>query len=150
MTKIKHHAFLFDAVRCIDCRACMVACSVENNIAMDKTRIWVAGVEVPVAPLGIKLLEVLVRIAPRIVPSNTLIDRVWEKDVSDDVLAVFINRLRAKIELDPHDPIFIKNIRNVGYRFTVRPERVRESQRGRAARARLDILLRRPPCEPTG
>jgi formate dehydrogenase iron-sulfur subunit len=43
MTKIPHHAFLFDATRCIDCRACMVACSVENNIAHDKTRIWVAG-----------------------------------------------------------------------------------------------------------
>ena len=43
MTEIKHHAFLFDAARCIDCRACMVACSVENNIEMDKTRIWVAG-----------------------------------------------------------------------------------------------------------
>jgi formate dehydrogenase iron-sulfur subunit len=40
---IEHKAFLFDAARCIDCRACMVACSVENNIAMNKTRIWVAG-----------------------------------------------------------------------------------------------------------
>ena len=47
MIEIKHKAYLFDATRCIDCRACMVACSVENNIPMDKTRIWVAG-------LGIK------------------------------------------------------------------------------------------------
>ncbi len=46
MTEIKHHAYLFDATRCIDCRACMVACSVENNIEMDKTRIWVSGVGV--------------------------------------------------------------------------------------------------------
>jgi formate dehydrogenase iron-sulfur subunit len=44
MTEIKHHAYLFDATRCIDCRACMVACSVENNIPMNKTRIWVAGI----------------------------------------------------------------------------------------------------------
>ncbi len=44
MTDIKHKTFLFDATRCIDCRACMVACSVENKIEMDKTRIWVAGV----------------------------------------------------------------------------------------------------------
>ena len=44
MTDIQHKAFLFDATRCIDCRACMVACSVENKIDMDKTRIWVAGV----------------------------------------------------------------------------------------------------------
>jgi formate dehydrogenase iron-sulfur subunit len=44
MTEIKHKSFLFDATRCIDCRACMVACSVENKIEMNKTRIWVAGV----------------------------------------------------------------------------------------------------------
>ena len=46
MTDIQHKTFLFDATRCIDCRACMVACSVENKIAMDKTRIWVAGLGV--------------------------------------------------------------------------------------------------------
>jgi formate dehydrogenase iron-sulfur subunit len=44
MTEIKQHAYLFDATRCIDCRACMVACSVENQVEYDKTRIWVAGV----------------------------------------------------------------------------------------------------------
>jgi len=46
MSEIKHKAYLFDTTRCIDCRACMVACSVENNIEMDKTRIWVSGVGV--------------------------------------------------------------------------------------------------------
>ncbi|MGB8211930.1 MAG: 4Fe-4S dicluster domain-containing protein [Anaerolineales bacterium] len=46
MTEIQHKTFIFDATRCIDCRACMVACSVENKIDMDKTRIWVAGVGV--------------------------------------------------------------------------------------------------------
>jgi len=46
MSQIKHHAYIFDATRCIDCRACMVACSVENQIPMDKTRIWVAGLGV--------------------------------------------------------------------------------------------------------
>src|SRR5512135_215107 len=46
MIEIKHKAFLFDATRCIDCRACMVACSVENHIDMNKTRIWVSGVGV--------------------------------------------------------------------------------------------------------
>ncbi|HMK07667.1 MAG TPA: 4Fe-4S dicluster domain-containing protein [Anaerolineales bacterium] len=36
-------AILFDATRCIDCRACMVACSAENEVAMDDTRIWLTG-----------------------------------------------------------------------------------------------------------
>ncbi len=43
---IKHRAILFDATHCIDCRACMVACSVENNVPNDVTRIWLAGGEV--------------------------------------------------------------------------------------------------------
>jgi tetrathionate reductase subunit B len=36
-----HYAFVIDVTRCIDCRACLVACSVENNVPMDHTRIWV-------------------------------------------------------------------------------------------------------------
>jgi formate dehydrogenase iron-sulfur subunit len=43
MAKIKQHAYLYDATRCIDCRACMIACSVENNVPMDDTYIWVTG-----------------------------------------------------------------------------------------------------------
>ena len=43
MGEIKQHAYLFDATRCIDCRACMIACSAENNVPMSDTYIWVAG-----------------------------------------------------------------------------------------------------------
>jgi formate dehydrogenase iron-sulfur subunit len=43
MSEIKQHAYLFDATRCIDCRACMVACSVENNVPLTDSYIWVAG-----------------------------------------------------------------------------------------------------------
>jgi formate dehydrogenase iron-sulfur subunit len=43
MSQQQPHAFLFDATRCIDCRACMVACSVENTVPMDDTRIWLSG-----------------------------------------------------------------------------------------------------------
>lgn len=34
------YAFLIDASRCIDCRSCLVACSVENDVPMTHTRIW--------------------------------------------------------------------------------------------------------------
>jgi len=36
-----HYAFVIDVARCIDCRACQVACSVENQVPLDHTRIWV-------------------------------------------------------------------------------------------------------------
>ncbi len=41
MTNKKRYAFVIDVSRCIDCRACLVACSVENHVPMDHTRIWV-------------------------------------------------------------------------------------------------------------
>ncbi len=33
--------FLIDAGRCIDCRACLVACSVQNEVSNTTTRIWI-------------------------------------------------------------------------------------------------------------
>lgn len=41
MTEKKRYAFVIDVSRCIDCRACLVACSVENKVPMNHTRIWV-------------------------------------------------------------------------------------------------------------
>lgn len=37
----KRYGFVIDLARCIDCRACLVACSVENDVPMNHTRIWV-------------------------------------------------------------------------------------------------------------
>lgn len=34
------YGFLIDASYCIDCRACLVACSAENSVSMTHTRIW--------------------------------------------------------------------------------------------------------------
>jgi len=41
MAEKKRYGFVIDVSRCIDCRACLVACSVENQVPMDHTRIWV-------------------------------------------------------------------------------------------------------------
>lgn len=43
----KRYAFVIDVSRCIDCRACLVSCRVENQVPAGHTRIWVKdlGVE---------------------------------------------------------------------------------------------------------
>ena len=41
MAAKKRYGFVIDVSRCIDCRACLVACSVENKVPLDHTRIWV-------------------------------------------------------------------------------------------------------------
>lgn len=47
MAAKKRYGFVIDVSRCIDCRACLVACSVENDVPMNHTRIWVkdAGIQ---------------------------------------------------------------------------------------------------------
>lgn len=42
----KHNGFLIDVSRCIDCRSCMVACNIENNVPMTTTRIWMKDTNV--------------------------------------------------------------------------------------------------------
>jgi DNA-binding response OmpR family regulator len=76
--------------------------------------------EVHLQRLQFELLDVLVTNAGRIVLSTTLKDRVWNKPVSDEVLAVYIHRLREKLEPDPDHPIYIDTIRGLGYRFNGR------------------------------
>ncbi len=39
--QVKKYGFVIDPKRCIDCRACLVACRAENNVPLDHTRIWV-------------------------------------------------------------------------------------------------------------
>ena len=38
---VKKYGFVIDPKRCIDCRACLVACRAENNVPLNQTRIWV-------------------------------------------------------------------------------------------------------------
>ncbi len=41
MADVKKYGFVIDPRRCIDCRACLVACRAEYNTPEDQTRIWV-------------------------------------------------------------------------------------------------------------
>lgn len=41
MADVKRYGFVIDPARCIDCRACLVACRAQWNTPPGKTRIWV-------------------------------------------------------------------------------------------------------------
>ena len=56
----------------------------------------------------------------RIYSREALYELIWDSGVFDDnVIMVYINRLRHKIEDDPNRPTYIQNIRRVGYKFVV-------------------------------
>ena len=76
------------------------------------------------APVGLplkefELLEFLVRNSGRVLTRSQLIDRVWGSDYFGDTktLDVHVKRLRAKVEKDPANPVFIQTIRGLGYKF---------------------------------
>lgn len=66
-----------------------------------------------------ELLEFLMRNSGRVLTRLQLIDRVWGSDYVGDTktLDVHIKRLRAKIEKDPANPVFIQTIRGLGYKM---------------------------------
>jgi two-component system, OmpR family, response regulator RegX3 len=66
-----------------------------------------------------ELLEFLLRNAGRVLTRGQLIDRIWGADYVGDTktLDVHIKRLRAKIEPDPAQPVYLLTVRGLGYKF---------------------------------
>ncbi len=66
-----------------------------------------------------ELLEYLLRNIGRVLTRTQIIDRVWGSDYVGDTktLDVHIKRLRAKIEVDRANPVFIQTVRGLGYKL---------------------------------
>ena len=94
---------------------------VAGDVAVDPERheVTVRGEPVTLTLKEFELLTLLVENAGRVLPRDTLIDRVWGSDYVGDTknLDVHIKRLRAKIETDPGQPVLIVTIRGLGYKF---------------------------------
>ncbi len=82
-------------------------------------RVEVDGDEVNLPLKEFELLHLLLANAGRVLPRETLIDRVWGTDYVGDTktLDVHIKRLRSKVEPDPANPTRIVTIRGLGYKF---------------------------------
>ena len=92
-----------------------------GTIALDpeQHRVLVHGQEVTMPLKEFELLHILMANAGRVLPRETLIDRVWGTDYVGDTktLDVHIKRLRSKVEDDPAVPTRIVTIRGLGYKF---------------------------------
>lgn len=85
----------------------------------DEHRVTVSGDELTLPLKEFELLHLLLANAGRVLPRETLIDRVWGNDYVGDTktLDVHVKRLRSKIEPDPALPTRIITIRGLGYKF---------------------------------
>ncbi len=85
----------------------------------DEHRVAVGDQDVTLPLKEFELLHLLLVNAGRVLPRETLIDRVWGSDYVGDTktLDVHVKRLRSKIEDDPASPTRIVTIRGLGYKY---------------------------------
>jgi len=78
-----------------------------------------SGKTVNLSPIESRLLYTLMRNAGRTLTHNQLFNSVWgyEHFSTPNELAVYIRRLRRKLEPDPDHPRYLLTVRGVGYRF---------------------------------
>jgi two-component system response regulator RegX3 len=92
-----------------------------GDVALDPERheVVIRGEHVSLPLKEFELLEILLANAGRVLPRDTLIDRVWGTDYVGDTktLDVHVKRLRAKVEPDPSAPTRIVTIRGLGYKY---------------------------------
>jgi two-component system response regulator RegX3 len=89
------------------------------RIDVERHIVSVRGENVPMPLKEFDLLEFLVRNAGRVLTRGQLIDRVWGSDYVGDTktLDVHVKRVRAKIEVDPANPVSLLTVRGLGYKF---------------------------------
>lgn len=85
----------------------------------DRHEVVIRGETMTLPLKEFELLHLLLANAGRVLPRETLIDRVWGTDYVGDTktLDVHIKRLRGKVETDPASPVHIVTIRGLGYKF---------------------------------
>ncbi len=92
----------------------------ELKVNLEKRKVTLAGQVVDVTAKEFDLLALFANNPGRAYSRQELLDIVWgyQFDGYDHTVNSHINRLRAKIENDPSDPLYIKTVWGVGYRFT--------------------------------
>lgn len=82
-------------------------------------KLYRGGKELELTTKEFRLLEFFATRPGRALTRDQILDGVWGNDivVNDRSVDRCVTTLRAKIETNPHQPVLIQTIRDVGYRF---------------------------------
>ncbi len=74
---------------------------------------------VELTPLEFRLLYYLMKNSGRVLNTGQILSKVWGYDYEGEsnLVAVYIRRLRTKIERSPEHPTHVITVRNLGYKF---------------------------------
>lgn len=86
---------------------------------IEHTVLFNDGRSVVLTPIEFRLLYYLMQNAGRVLSPGQILSKVWGYDYEGEsnLVAVYIRRLRAKIEPDAESPRHIVTVRNLGYKF---------------------------------
>jgi DNA-binding response OmpR family regulator len=75
--------------------------------------------QIKLSPKEFGLLEFFVKKSGRALTRDEILNMVWGYDsyIGSRSIDRFVTTLRNKIEPDPHNPVFIHTIREIGYKF---------------------------------
>ncbi|MGL5753999.1 MAG: response regulator transcription factor [Paraclostridium sp.] len=78
----------------------------------------VDGVLKKITPMEYKILELLMRNAGKVFSAEDIYEKIWnDYCINTDTVMVHIRRIREKIEINPKEPIYLKVVWGIGYKF---------------------------------
>ena len=89
-------------------------------VDLDSRQVTYQGRDIRLTAKEYELLALLIRNKGQVVTKELILDQVWDQSgafVEEHTINVTLSRLRKKIEPDPANPIFIKNVFGLGYVF---------------------------------
>ena len=91
----------------------------ELLLNLSSHELWKNDRQITLTPMEYKLLSLMMKNPGRIFTKAQLYENIngefFESD--ENTIMVHISKLRDKIETDPKQPVYIKTVRGVGYRF---------------------------------
>lgn len=84
-----------------------------------KYEVRLHGIPVELTPKEFELLNFLARNAGKVMSRDKLLNNIWDYAFNGDtrIVDVHVSHLREKIEANPKNPVYIKTVRGVGYKF---------------------------------
>jgi DNA-binding response OmpR family regulator len=94
----------------------------QGEITLDPVEhkvLFADGRVISLTPLEFRLLYYLMKNAGRVLSGSQILSKVWGYDFEGEsnLVAVYVRRLRTKVEREPESPRHIITMRNLGYKF---------------------------------
>ncbi|MGQ9828995.1 MAG: response regulator transcription factor [Roseiflexus sp.] len=86
---------------------------------IEHTVLFEDGRSIVLTPIEFRLLYYLMQNTGRVLSASQILSKVWGYDYEGEsnLVAVYIRRLRAKVEPNIDEPRYIVTVRNLGYKF---------------------------------